>query len=217
MLPVPAMEGWPKALTAPVAVIRPMVSLPALVNHTAPSGPAVMPMGSEMLACPKLDTVPVVVIRPMVSLPWLVNHRRPSGPTARPAGSSMDSWANVVTAPAGVIRPMLFPARLVNHRFPSGPVTMASGRARSPPSCSMVSASAASAGGAPTGTATVRAASRATIAVIATARRWRWVRERWVGSTMATLLRRRGGAVPTQAAPDVLVRTTSVRRAASDP
>jgi hypothetical protein len=34
-----------KLVTAPAVLIRPIESLPALVNHNAPSGPAVIPPG----------------------------------------------------------------------------------------------------------------------------------------------------------------------------
>ena len=36
-------------LTAPAIVIRPIELLPRLVNQRAPSGPAAIPSGSEML------------------------------------------------------------------------------------------------------------------------------------------------------------------------
>ena len=35
-------------MTVPVVVIRPIELFPALVNHSAPSGPAVIPSGSRM-------------------------------------------------------------------------------------------------------------------------------------------------------------------------
>ena len=76
-------------MTVPVVVIRPMLLLPMLVNHKAPSGPAVIPFGASMPVPVKLVTVPVVVIRPMLLLLELVNHKAPSGPAAISAGLLM--------------------------------------------------------------------------------------------------------------------------------
>ena len=61
-------------------VIRPIELLPWLVNHSAPSGPAVMSCGLSMLGSVKFVMVPVVVIRPIELLPEFVNHNAPSGP-----------------------------------------------------------------------------------------------------------------------------------------
>ncbi len=46
-------------------VIRPIVLFPALMNHSAPSGPAAMPAGNAMLGSGYTAVVPVVVIRPI--------------------------------------------------------------------------------------------------------------------------------------------------------
>ena len=37
-------------VTLPLVVIRPIVLFPVLMNHRAPSGPAVMPVGKKMPA-----------------------------------------------------------------------------------------------------------------------------------------------------------------------
>ena len=77
-------------------VIRPIELLvPLLVNHSAPSGPAVIPVGLTMpVPVEAMVTVPEVVIRPIEPVPywppaWLVNHSAPSGPAVIPNGSSI--------------------------------------------------------------------------------------------------------------------------------
>ena len=70
-------------MTFPVVVIRPIELLRKLVNHSAPSGPAVIPSGPRMSGPVWLVTVPVVVIRP-IELLRLVNHSAPSGPAVIP-------------------------------------------------------------------------------------------------------------------------------------
>ncbi len=78
-----------KLVTVPSVVIRPIESLPLLVNHNAPSGPTVMSYGVEMPVPVNLVTCPSVVIRPIESLLALVNHSAPSGPATMPVGYSM--------------------------------------------------------------------------------------------------------------------------------
>ena len=65
-------QGLPMALLVedgmvPLVVIRPIEEfvLLSLVNHNAPSGPAVMPSGCVMPDPLKIDTVPEVVILPI--------------------------------------------------------------------------------------------------------------------------------------------------------
>ena len=69
-------------------VIRPIELLPSLVNHNAPSGPAVIP-GLADAGAGVVGHPPAVVIRPIELLPWLVNHSAPSGPAVIPAGFLM--------------------------------------------------------------------------------------------------------------------------------
>jgi hypothetical protein len=61
---------------------RPPILLPLLsVNHSAPSGPAVMPYGPLLLVgIGNSVIVPAVVIRPILLLFNSVNHSAPSGP-----------------------------------------------------------------------------------------------------------------------------------------
>ena len=71
-------------VTAPEVVIRPMP--PLVVNHIAPSRPAVMTPAPLFAASGKSVTPPDVVMRPMVLLMLLVNHRAPSGPAVMSRG-----------------------------------------------------------------------------------------------------------------------------------
>ena len=71
--------------------MRPMESVPELVNHRAPSGPAVIPSGSLMLVSGVLVTAPPVVMRPM------------------------ESFARV-GEPQGAVRPGRDPARTIDAR-----------------------------------------------------------------------------------------------------
>src|SRR5258706_11976530 len=66
---------------------RPILLAFASVNHSAPSGPAVMPLG-PLLAVGIGNSVmpPAVVIRPILPLKYSVNHKAPSGPVAMEAG-----------------------------------------------------------------------------------------------------------------------------------
>ena len=74
------MPESPKLVTVPSVEIRPIESLPAFVNQSAPSRPAAIPRGVWMLACLKRVTLPVVEIRPIVLLPAFVNQSAPSRP-----------------------------------------------------------------------------------------------------------------------------------------
>ena len=60
-----------------------------MVNHRAPSGPAVIDTGALMPAVLKCVTFPAVVIRPIVSKEILVNHNAPSGPAVMVSGPEM--------------------------------------------------------------------------------------------------------------------------------
>ena len=91
------------------AWIRPMVLLPALVNHSAPSGPAVMSEGKLIVGSEKLVTPPDVVILPIDPVNSFTNHSAPSDPAAMLVGPLMLGAVNVEMTPAGVILPMDVP------------------------------------------------------------------------------------------------------------
>src|SRR5712691_6449063 len=98
------MSAFVKAVTTPVVVMRPIELLPLLVNHNAPSGPAVIPCGDEMVGSVKMVTVPAVVMRPIelragAEMLQLVNHNAPSGPAVIPNGSEMPGSVYVDTTP----------------------------------------------------------------------------------------------------------------------
>ena len=61
------MVGLVKLVTTPDVVIRPIELLAELVNHRAPSGPAVIAIGWLMLGAVKVVMIPLVVIRPILS------------------------------------------------------------------------------------------------------------------------------------------------------
>jgi len=74
---------------APAVVIRPILLLGYVfsVNHSAPSGPAVMKFGLPLaLGIGYSVMAPVVAIRPMLLPICSTNHSAPSEPTAIPAG-----------------------------------------------------------------------------------------------------------------------------------
>src|SRR5205809_491420 len=96
---------------------------PRLVNHSAPSGPALMPRGCEIPA-PAYAVEVVAVTRPIESLPSLVNHMAPSGPAAIPLGPWMVASVKWVTMPVVVMRPMELLPLLVNQSALSGPLVM---------------------------------------------------------------------------------------------
>ena len=73
----------------PAVVMRPMELLPELVNHSAPSGPAVIPIGPSMLGSLKWVETPFVVIRPIELVASLVNQSASSEPVVVCTGTSM--------------------------------------------------------------------------------------------------------------------------------
>jgi hypothetical protein len=85
--------------------MRPIESLVRLVNHTPPSGPAVIPCGPDTVGAVKLVTTPVGVTWPMVLVVSLANHRLPSGPATMPRGPWMLASVYAVTTPVGVTLP----------------------------------------------------------------------------------------------------------------
>src|SRR5262249_49619155 len=88
--------------------------LSTLVNHKAPSGPAVIPTGPEIVGSVKMVISPLAVMRPIELLPGLVKHRGPSGPRARGAGARPRSGGER-TSPGRVRRPIEPLPGLVNH------------------------------------------------------------------------------------------------------
>src|SRR5579862_3531489 len=94
-------------------------------NHSAPSGPVVMPCGNKPGGLLKYLTLPPVVIRPTPPL-LSVNQRRLSGPTVIPFDGPGLTICCSVYDPLVVIRPMAPLPSSVNHSAPSGPATMPS-------------------------------------------------------------------------------------------
>src|SRR5580658_7928694 len=108
----------------PQAGLRPILLPPHSVNHSAPSGPAVMSARPLPVAGAGYSVAtPVVVIRPMLSPAYSVNHSAPSGPAAIPEGSDCAAGYSV-TAPLVVMRPILPVSYSVNHSALSGPAVM---------------------------------------------------------------------------------------------
>lgn len=115
------------SIIAPVVVIRPILPR-KYVNHSAPSGPVVIP---PLFSGEIVNSViaPVVVIRPTLPPTPSVNHKAPSGPVVMPSGpggpGSLISISCKFSAVAVIgMRPILFDVNSVNHSAPSGPVVM---------------------------------------------------------------------------------------------
>ena len=88
-------------MSVPSVVTRPIRPDPCSVNHTAPSGPAVIAVGSDAKASAVVGpNVPSVAREPTESVPRALNHNAPSGPVAMPKGeepstgsvNSVTSW-----------------------------------------------------------------------------------------------------------------------------
>ena len=95
-------------MKAPPVVIRPILLPSDSVNHSAPSGPAVMLYGAaSVVGIVNSEKVPPVVIRPILLAVVSANHSAPSGPVVMPHGSalfvgvaySLKSDAEAVPAP----------------------------------------------------------------------------------------------------------------------
>src|SRR5438105_4047677 len=102
--------------------------LPFSVNHSAPSGPAVMEPGA--LGAGNSVMAPAVVMRPIALTLTLrsVNHMAPSGPAVIEKGLlPFTSVGNSVIAPVVVILPIFPEPDSVNHRAPSGPAAIVPG------------------------------------------------------------------------------------------
>src|SRR5262245_55930850 len=110
------------------------VLLGCCVNHTLPSGPAVMNTGEVPGVIPAENwvTTPAGVIRPILFPGTSVNQRLPSGPRVIPAGALLGVMPaeNSVITPAGVIRPIRLLLASVNQRLPSGPAVISPGPLR---------------------------------------------------------------------------------------
>ena len=113
-------------------MIRPILLPLYSVNHSAPSGPAVMPgpaagrgdreFGDRAGGRDPPDLVaagfgePQRAVRPRRDAQWVATARQ--------------GCVYSVITPAVVIRPILLPAYSVNHSAPSGPAVMSDGSAR---------------------------------------------------------------------------------------
>ena len=99
------------------------------VNHSAPSGPDVMPKGALLsVGTGNTVMVPAVVMRPIWLASNSVNHSAPSGPAVMPLRPP-PATGNSVNCPVVVIRPILLGPSIdlgnsVNHSAPSGPKVM---------------------------------------------------------------------------------------------
>src|SRR4051794_5852785 len=112
----------------PAGVIRPIELFALFVYQSAPSGPAVMAAGCEVVGAADVGTGSPGGISPAGFA--LVNHNAPSGPAAMASGSTMPASEKTVPAREVVIRPIeSFPpiaelALFVNHNAPSEPVAI---------------------------------------------------------------------------------------------
>src|SRR5258707_203738 len=112
-----------------------MLFVKVSVNHKAPSGPTVMPLGTDVPGT-AVDTdgityslsVPVEVRRPILLLDCSVNHNAPSGPAVIPYGPEpVVGNENSEIVPDVVTRPILSAVNSVNHKAPSGPAVIPTG------------------------------------------------------------------------------------------
>jgi hypothetical protein len=75
------------SVMTPSVVMRPILLEYSSANQSAPSGPAVIPLGLE-LAVGTVNSLmtPSVVMRPILLPYHSVNHKAPSGPVVMPSG-----------------------------------------------------------------------------------------------------------------------------------
>jgi hypothetical protein len=130
--PLP-LVGIENSVMTPVVVMRPILpGKPDSVNHSAPSGPAVMPDGlPRVVGIGNSVMRPAVVMRPILlaTKAGSVNHKAPSGPDVMLEGRLLAvGTGNSVITPVVVMRPTWLVPFSVNHSAPSGPVVMTSGR-----------------------------------------------------------------------------------------
>src|ERR1017187_6981260 len=87
------------------------------VNHSAPSGPVVIPNG-VVFCTGYSETTPSVVIRPNTL--QAVNQSAPSGPGPMLLRKKIPGTVNNVGTPEDVMLPT-YSATMLNHSAPSGP------------------------------------------------------------------------------------------------
>src|SRR5258706_577627 len=129
LLPL-ALKSW--ELTV-VSAKRPILPEVNSVNHSAPSGPVVMPSAKVRgVGIGNSVITPAVVMRPILPgtdslAKTSVYHSAPSGPVVINWGTlGVVGIVNSVITPAVVMRPTLPVFNSVNHSAPSGPVVMTS-------------------------------------------------------------------------------------------
>ena len=113
---LPVVVGTSYSEISPAVVMRPILETPQSVNHSAPSGPTVMPTGEPApvgYAPPELGSgyaamrAPLVLMQPIWRLSYSVNQRLPSGPAvmrraAAPAvGMGISTMRGAGLVPAG--------------------------------------------------------------------------------------------------------------------
>jgi len=126
LLALGLLGGWLLSNRA-IRPIRAIRLPPVSVNHSAPSGPAVIATGWASGESGYSVTVPAVVTRPMRSPANSVNQSAPSAPVATPTGRLPGVTGNSARPPAVVIRPIRLPPASVNQSAPSGPAAIPSG------------------------------------------------------------------------------------------
>jgi hypothetical protein len=126
-------------VTTPVWLMRPILFPLASVNHTARSGPPVMPDGVD----PGVGTG--YSMMRLAALAWAPAPRSGLQQVGRGARPALGSWSSPPrrhcrrrlrallhqlrgTAAVGWKRPILLPSNSVNHWFPSGPAVISWGK-----------------------------------------------------------------------------------------
>src|SRR5262249_34470234 len=106
-------------------VMRPILSTLDSVNHSAPSGPVVIPARPLPAVRTGYSVItPAVVMRPILLAADSVNQSAPSGPAVIAAGPlAAVGIGTSGRTPRGVIRPMAL-VDSVNHNAPSMPGAM---------------------------------------------------------------------------------------------
>src|ERR1041385_4244377 len=132
LLPTSTPLGSEYSVIVPEVVILPIFLVLVSVNHSLPSGPAVIPAGLLSVGREYSPvTTPAVVILTILFLNSSVNQTFPSGPAAMSVGRYSFGSLYVVIVPLGVIFAILFGVEAYlsapNQTLPSGP------GARTPP------------------------------------------------------------------------------------
>src|SRR5262245_46692232 len=132
----PSPPGRAYSVNTPAVLTRPTWPAPGSVNHSAPSGPAVISHGDAPavgMACSV--NLPPVVTRPTLLVSCSTNHMAPSGPgvTERGLAPRVGTLNRVALPPEGLIRPITPWLRVspgggafspVNQTLPSGPAAV---------------------------------------------------------------------------------------------